>query len=163
MAAVGSGAGSLRERWRRALLVLGVGGTAFGVMHHLDHVVRGNHSGWPFTEEVTRRYGEIMPYWMPSVIVACLPVLSRGRAGFLPALLGTFCFFGMLASTALGNIPINNRVLELSPETDGEELAELRERWDRLHTLRVVLNVAGLALLCLGALRGDEPKERRER
>ena len=61
----------------------------------------------------------------------------------------------MLASTLIGNVPINDRVLELSPESDGEEFAELRERWDRLHTLRVVLNLSGLALLCLGALRGD--------
>jgi uncharacterized membrane protein len=116
-------------------------------------------------QEVTRRYAEIMPYWMPSVIASCLPVLalSRGRAGFVPTLLGTLCFAGMLASTAFGNIPINNRVLELSPDTDAEEFVELRERWDRLHTLRVFLNVAGLALLCLGALRGDETKERRGR
>lgn len=35
------------------MLVLGVGAVVFGVMHHLDHVVRGNHSGWPFQEEVT--------------------------------------------------------------------------------------------------------------
>jgi hypothetical protein len=35
------------------LLVLGVGVTVFGVLHHTDHVVRGNHSGWPFVEEVT--------------------------------------------------------------------------------------------------------------
>ena len=41
------------ERWRRALLVLGIGVTIFGVLHHIDHVVRGNHSGWPFREEVT--------------------------------------------------------------------------------------------------------------
>jgi hypothetical protein len=41
------------ERWRRALLVLGIGVTVFGVLHHVDHVVRGNHSGWPFREEVT--------------------------------------------------------------------------------------------------------------
>jgi hypothetical protein len=41
------------ERWRRALLVLGIGVTIFGVLHHVDHVVRGNHSGWPFREEVT--------------------------------------------------------------------------------------------------------------
>jgi len=41
------------ERWRRALLVLGIGVTVFGVLHHIDHVVRGNHSGWPFREEVT--------------------------------------------------------------------------------------------------------------
>ena len=27
--------------------------TVFGIFHHLDHVVRGNHSGWPFQEAVT--------------------------------------------------------------------------------------------------------------
>jgi uncharacterized membrane protein len=68
---------------------------------------------------------------------------------------GTACFVGMLASTLIGNVPINDRVLELSPERDGEEFVELHERWDRLHSLRVALNVAGLALLCVGALRGD--------
>lgn len=43
----------VRERWWRSLLVLGVGVTVLGVLHHVDHVVRGNHSGWPFQEEVT--------------------------------------------------------------------------------------------------------------
>jgi hypothetical protein len=43
----------LWERWRRSLLVLGVSVTVLGVLHHVDHVVRGNHSGWPFQEEVT--------------------------------------------------------------------------------------------------------------
>jgi hypothetical protein len=105
-------------------------------------------------QEVTRRYAAIMPFWMSSVIVSCLPVLalSRGTPAFRPTLAGTACFVGMLASTLLGNIPINNRVLEMSPEADGEEFVELRERWDRLHSLRVALNVAGLGLLCVGAL-----------
>jgi uncharacterized membrane protein len=109
-------------------------------------------------QEVTRRYSAIMPVWMLSVIISCLPVvaLSRKGPGFLPTAAGTACFVGMLASTLVGNVPINNRVLEISPETDQEEFVELRERWDRLHTLRVVLNVAGLAFLCLGALRGDD-------
>ena len=43
----------LWERWRRWLLALGFFVTVFGVLHHVDHVVRGNHSGWPFQEEVT--------------------------------------------------------------------------------------------------------------
>jgi len=30
-----------------------MGVTVLGVLHHVDHVVRGNHSGWPFQEEVT--------------------------------------------------------------------------------------------------------------
>ncbi len=62
----------------------------------------------------------------------------------------------MLTPTLVGNVPINDRVLELSPETDGEEFVALRERWDRLHSLRVALIVVGFALLCLGALRGDD-------
>lgn len=47
------GAAGVRERWRRVLLALGVGVTVFGILHHTDHVIRGNHSGWPFQEEVT--------------------------------------------------------------------------------------------------------------
>ncbi|MCA1716016.1 MAG: DUF1772 domain-containing protein [Actinobacteria bacterium] len=54
-------------------------------------------------------------------------------------------------------------VLEMSPETDGEEFVELRKRWDRLHSLRVVLNVAGLGLLCVGLLTEPFVEERRER
>ena len=108
-------------------------------------------------QEVTRRYAAIMPFWMSSVIVSCLPVLvlSRKTSAFLPTLVAMACFVAMLASTLRGNVPINDRVLELAPEADDEEFAELRERWDRLHTLRVALNVAGLAFLCVGALRAD--------
>ena len=109
-------------------------------------------------QEVTRRYAAIMPFWMLSTIASCVAALalSRGSRSFLPTLAGAACFAGMLLSTLLGNVPINNRVLELSPETDGEEFVQLRERWDRLHTLRVVLNVAGLGMLVAGALAGDE-------
>ncbi len=107
-------------------------------------------------QEVTRRYARIMPFWMSSVIASCLPVLAlirdRRSADFLFAVTGTACFVAMLISTLLGNVPINNRVLEMSPETDSEEFSRLRERWDRLHAFRVLLNVAGLAFLCLGAL-----------
>ena len=35
------------------MLGLGCAVTLFGLLHHVDHVVRGNHSGWPFVEEVT--------------------------------------------------------------------------------------------------------------
>ncbi len=109
-------------------------------------------------QEVTRRYATIMPFWMSSVIVSCLPVLALGRrtSGFRYSLLGTLRFAAMLASTWFGNVPINKRVLELSPETDQEEFVELRERWDRLHTLRALLNIAGFGFLVVGALAEDE-------
>jgi hypothetical protein len=44
---------SVRERFRRGLLISGAAVTVFGVLHHVDHVIRGNHSGWPFQEAVT--------------------------------------------------------------------------------------------------------------
>jgi uncharacterized membrane protein len=109
-------------------------------------------------QEITRRYAAIMPAWMGSTVVSCVLAMlfSRGRAGFRSTLLGAACFAGMLASTRIGNVPINNRVLEMDPEKDQEEFAQLRKRWDRLHTLRVALNVAGLGSLMAGALAKDE-------
>jgi uncharacterized membrane protein len=109
-------------------------------------------------QEVTRRYGAIMPAWMGSTVVSCILalVLSRGSTGFRSTLFGTACFVGMLLSTRIGNVPINNRVLEIDPEKDQEEFARLRERWDRLHTLRVALNEAGLGFLVAGALAEDD-------
>jgi uncharacterized membrane protein len=105
-------------------------------------------------QELTRRFGAVMPLWMGSAVVSCFLALlfSRGSAGFRSTLLGSACFAGMLASTRIGNVPINQRVLEIDPESDQEEFVELRKRWDRLHTLRVVLNVAGLGFLVSGAL-----------
>jgi hypothetical protein len=38
---------------RRRLLVLILAGTLLGLGHHLDHLVRGNHLGWPVTAEVS--------------------------------------------------------------------------------------------------------------
>jgi hypothetical protein len=45
-------AASVRERFTRGeWILLGVVGLAF--LHHLDHVLRADNSGWPFTPEVT--------------------------------------------------------------------------------------------------------------
>ncbi len=107
-------------------------------------------------QALTRRFKSIMPFWMSSVVGSCLPVLALTRETFVfrSTLAGMLCFVGMMVSTLVGNMPINNRTLELSPEeTSPEEWRQLRERWDQLHALRVVLNIAGLCLLYAGALR----------
>src|SRR5215217_8026029 len=43
----------VRPKLRTWLLVAAISVTIFGFFHHVDHVVRGNHSGWPFEEVVT--------------------------------------------------------------------------------------------------------------
>ncbi|MDQ4063810.1 MAG: DUF1772 domain-containing protein, partial [Actinomycetota bacterium] len=71
-------------------------------------------------QALTRRFASIMPFWMVSVLVSCIPALALARRGGAPAfrfsLAGTFCFVAMLAPTVRGNVPINNRTLALSPE-----------------------------------------------
>lgn len=113
-------------------------------------------------QALTRRFGAIMPFWMAAAVLSCLPnvVLSAGKPGFRPTLIGALCFVAMLASTRLGNVPINNRTLEIDPETDIEEFEQLRERWDRLHTLRVTLTMAGLGFLVAGALAKEVERPR---
>jgi hypothetical protein len=82
-------------RLRRWLLVAATGVTIFGIFHHIDHVVRGNHSGWPFQEAVTPFtfslliYALLLPglyltvqgrlmtgYWLFTAIVALALVIS---------------------------------------------------------------------------------------
>ena len=38
---------------KRLLLFFASSAVFFSVLHHADHVIRGNHSGWPFEAEVT--------------------------------------------------------------------------------------------------------------
>ena len=108
-------------------------------------------------QELTRRFGAIMPAWMGAALASSFlaTLLSRGSAGFRATLFGALCLAAMLASTRLGNVPINDRTLELT-EDDLEEFGRLRDRWGRLHTLRVILTTTGLAALVSGALAGGE-------
>jgi hypothetical protein len=48
-----AGAQPKQAKLRIRLLVLAGCTTVFGFMHHVDHVVRGNHSGWPFEQAIT--------------------------------------------------------------------------------------------------------------
>lgn len=38
---------------KKRLIMLALLTTVFGIGHHVDHIIRGNHVGWPLTPEVT--------------------------------------------------------------------------------------------------------------
>src|SRR4028119_2118836 len=69
-------AGALRRQLRRSLLILGCVVTVFGLLHHVDHVIRGNHSGWPFQEAVTPFTFSLLIY---ALILPGLYATWRGR------------------------------------------------------------------------------------
>ena len=59
--------------------------TALGVLHHLDHVLRVNHSGWPFIAEVTPFTYSLAVYPAIAVLLAARgwPRLRAGLAFLL--------------------------------------------------------------------------------
>jgi uncharacterized membrane protein len=98
---------------------------------------------------VTQRYGRIMPFFMSATIASFVPVLAlspdRRTPSFRFRLAGLLCYVMMLAITLMRNVPLNNRLLAMSPDTPHDEFLIVRARWTRLHTVRNLLNVTGLA------------------
>ena len=111
-------------------------------------------------QAVVRRYKAIMPFWMMSTIISAMPVLAqvqdRRSPTFRLTLAGMSCFLAMLIVTFRGNMPINNQILLASPDAPPANWGHLRKRWDRFHTLRNLLNIAGLSCLILGALTATD-------
>ena len=113
-------------------------------------------------QQITARFGKIMPPFMTATIVSFVPVLSLtpDRRSFGFTLAGMLCYVVMLGVTFAANMPINRRTLELDPKTvSREELLALRRRWDTFHAARNVLNAAGLVLAILGTLSDTESGE----
>jgi uncharacterized membrane protein len=106
-------------------------------------------------QALTRRYGRIMPVFMTTTLASFLPLIGlepdRSSPRSLLTAVGTACYAAMLAITLTRNIPLNNRLLELTAQ-DSQEFHELRARWDRLHTARNLLHVTGLTCTALAAL-----------
>ena len=106
-------------------------------------------------QEITARFGKIMPPFMVATIISFVPVLSLTgdprSSRFAGA--GMLCYLAMLAVTFAGNIPANRRTLDLDPASvSREEFLALRRRWDAFHAVRNLLNAAGLVFAILGAL-----------
>ena len=105
---------------------------------------------------IGRILGKVMPIWMPLIIVSALPVLyfigDINSAAFWLTAAGMLCIVLMLAISLFGNVPINKQVIEWNSQSPPDNWLELRNRWDSLHRIRVVLDIAALILLLLGAL-----------
>ena len=65
-----------RDNSRRWLLIFASSATVFSVFHHIDHVTRGNHSGWPFQAEVTPFTFSLLIY---ALILPGIYLTARGR------------------------------------------------------------------------------------
>ncbi len=85
-----------RGGYRRWLLVFASAAVIFGLMHHADHVVRGNHSGWPFQAEVTPFTFSLLIY---ALILPGIYMTARGRD-----VAGYHLFVGLVGLALLGAV-----------------------------------------------------------
>ncbi len=104
---------------------------------------------------IYKRFGTVEPFLMTGTTVSCFVAAAglHGRSAKL-ALAAGGCYSAMLGITLLGNMPINLRVFRWDEERgDPAEWRRLRKRWDRLHGIRIPLDLAGFVLVTLAALR----------
>jgi hypothetical protein len=127
--------------------------TSWGIVH--PTLWKLDHSAQVRAEKlVYKRFGSIDPFLMTATTAACYVAGSglRGRSA-TQALAAGSCYTAMLGITLIGNMPINLRVFGWDEDRgDPEEWRRLRRRWDRLHSVRISLDVAGFVLITLAAL-----------
>ncbi|MDQ3586938.1 MAG: DUF1772 domain-containing protein [Actinomycetota bacterium] len=104
-------------------------------------------------KQMYRRFAMVDPWLMTATIAVCISAgVSLEETEASLTLAGGACFAVMLVLTLAGNMPINLRILRWGDEGNPDEWRRLRRRWDRIHSVRVVLDSAGFALVAAGAV-----------
>ena len=127
--------------------------TSWGIVH--PTLWKLEHDAQVRAEKLTyRRFASIDPFLMTATIGACFVAAGAlsGDSATL-ALAAGASFALMLGITLVGNMPLNLRVFRWDEERgDPVEWRQIRRRWDRLHSVRIVLDLAGFVLIILAVL-----------
>jgi hypothetical protein len=100
----------VRAKLRTWLLIAAASVTIFGFFHHVDHVGRGNHSCWPFEEELTPFTFSLLiyPLLLPGLYLTWRGRLMAGywlfTAAVLLALVTSVHFVGEEREAPIGDI-----------------------------------------------------------
>jgi hypothetical protein len=123
-----------------------------------ERPLRRTQSGALFVEvhqERDRVAARVMPILGSAalVLVALAVFLMRAApAAFALSLAGLVLCAGDALVTALVNVPINREVQRWQAAAPPAEWRRLRDRWERFHSIRTLLIVAGFALFSAGVV-----------
>jgi len=115
--------------------------------------LRETRSGPLFTEVQQGRdrvAARIMPILGNAAILSvavCVVLVRAIPWAFVLTLIALVLLIGDMTVTLAGNVPINKQVQSWNIAAPPPEWANLRDRWERFHTIRTVLIVSGFALL----------------
>jgi uncharacterized membrane protein len=98
---------------------------------------------------LTGLLGAIMPIYMTATLVAVIAAaaVTAGEPGFAFAFAAAVALGAMLAITLTQNVPLNKRTVTFPLDGDERSWLEIRRRWERLHAVRVVLDISAFAFL----------------
>lgn len=107
---------------------------------------------------LARILGKFMPLWYAATLVLILGVAYEHRPllhgpGSLILSSAVLCIVTILFTIAM-LVPINNRIARMDPNQPYAEWLLDRARWDRLHSIRVVLLMLAVLLLLTGLFGG---------
>ena len=73
--------------------------------------------------------------------------VARANPGaFALSLAGLFCIMSDMVVTLTFNVPINRKVQSWQPDSPPADWKQLRDRWERFHSIRTLLIVLGFNL-----------------
>ena len=100
--------------------------------------------------------GKIMPFWIPLIIISALPILyltyDTQTLSFWFTIAAVICIVLMLIISLTINVPVNKKVIAWDPQSLPNNWLELRNRWDKWHNVRIILDIVALILFLLAAL-----------
>jgi hypothetical protein len=114
----------------------------------------GYPEGRPGAQAIVARYGKVMPAAMPVTIAVTFAtaILLDDNLSVLLTVAGALLVV-MLVVTLAGLAPLNARQLAATADTPAEEWRAWRQRWLRLHSVRVLCDITALTLVAIAALQ----------
>lgn len=105
---------------------------------------------------LTSHLGKIMPFYMTTTLLAAgaAAVDRRGQPGARRVGAGAMASAAMLAITLAGNVPLNKRTRDYPSHGDLAGWRQIRRRWERLHSARVLLDLAAFG--CVSSVLMDQ-------
>lgn len=95
-------------------------------------------------------YGRIMPFCYALTLVLMIGVafiLRQNQSSLFFAAIAAILWSLLILFTIIRLVPINNQIGQLRLESLPDDWKDLRQRWDRLHAIRV--SFLAIAFICL--------------
>jgi uncharacterized membrane protein len=123
----------------------------------LDRLDPGTHT--KAAALIARILGKIMPFWYTLALALILGAAYEHRPLIhgpdLLITLSAALWITTILFTVTLLVPINNRIAGMNPEQPHPTWLQDRNRWDRLHRIRVVLLIIAVILLLTGLLQAS--------